>query len=130
MPPISHENAATDPATRSLLSLNALESGGGDFSAALEVADDAEARALAPYFATVDLISIRIPSLSDGRGFALARRLRALGYQGRLQAKGEGVAGLLSAARASGFDEVEVAPTLHSARFQPALRPAANANAA
>ena len=53
------------------------------------------------------LIAIDFP-LNDGRGFSLARRLRALGYAGRLRATGRLVADHYAMARRVGFDEVEI----------------------
>ena len=53
---------------------------------------------------------IRIPftSFADGRGFTLARRLRLMGFQGRLRAHGHVIADQYAMARRSGFDEVEI----------------------
>ncbi|SES67131.1 DUF934 domain-containing protein [Paracoccus homiensis] len=56
-----------------------------------------------------DLIGIDFPAFSDGRGFTLARRLRELGYQGRLRATGRLIADQYAMARRVGFDEVQVA---------------------
>lgn len=55
------------------------------------------------------LIAIQFPSFSDGRGFTLARRLRELGYQGKLRATGRLIADQYGMARRVGFDEVQVA---------------------
>jgi len=65
-----------------------------------------------------DLIAIDFPTFSDGRGFSLARRLRELGYTGRLRAAGRLIADQYAMARRVGFDEVEVAPDI--AARQPA----------
>lgn len=59
-----------------------------------------------------DLIAIDFPSFSDGRGFSLARRLREMGYKGRLRASGRLIADQYAMARRVGFDEVEVAPDI------------------
>ena len=59
-----------------------------------------------------DLIAIDFPSMSDGRGFSLARRLRELGFKGRLRAAGRLIADQYAMARRVGFDEVEVAPDI------------------
>ncbi|WP_295046737.1 DUF934 domain-containing protein [uncultured Paracoccus sp.] len=59
-----------------------------------------------------DLIAIDFPSFNDGRGFSLARRLRELGYTGRLRASGRLIADQYAMARRVGFDEVEVAPDI------------------
>ena len=48
------------------------------------------------------------PSSADGRGFTIARRLRLMGYEGRLRAKGYVIADQYAMARRSGFDEVEI----------------------
>lgn len=58
------------------------------------------------------LIGIDFPAFSDGRGFTLARRLRELGYTGRLRATGRLIADQYAMARRVGFDEVEVAPDI------------------
>ena len=65
-----------------------------------------------------DLVAIDFPSMTDGRGFSLARRLRELGYKGRLRAAGRLIADQYAMARRVGFDEVEVAPSI--AARQPA----------
>lgn len=58
------------------------------------------------------LIAIDFPATGDGRGFSLARRLRSLGYEGRLRATGKLIADQYAMARRVGFDEVEIAPEL------------------
>ena len=82
---------------------------------------DAEAEVtLAPATAAGDLagylhhglIAIEFPAFNDGRGFSLARRLRALGYKGRLRATGRLIADQYAMARRVGFDEVQVAPDI------------------
>jgi uncharacterized protein (DUF934 family) len=72
---------------------------------------------LAPHFARIALIRVRFGSFSDGRGFTVAQRLRAMGYAGRLRAAGHVLADQYAMARRAGFDEVEIAPDL--ARRQP-----------
>lgn len=64
------------------------------------------------------LVAIDFPAFNDGRGFSLARRLRQLGYQGRLRATGRLIADQYAMARRVGFDEVAVAPDI--AARQPA----------
>lgn len=86
-------------------------------NAALDVENTAWAEAIAPAFERIDLIRIGFPSYMDGRGFSLARHLRLLGYRGRLRASGHILADQYAMARRSGFDEVEIAPSL--ARRQP-----------
>lgn len=70
--------------------------------------NDAVPEALAPAFGRIALIAVDFPSFADGRGFSLARRLRALGYAGKLRAKGPLISDQYPFARACGFDEVEI----------------------
>ncbi|MBV2360654.1 DUF934 domain-containing protein [Thalassococcus sp. CAU 1522] len=58
------------------------------------------------------LIRIDFPSFADGRGFTLARLLRASGFSGRLRARGHVIADQYAMARRSGFDEVEISEEL------------------
>ena len=64
------------------------------------------------------LIRIAFPAFSDGRGFTIARRLRLMGFTGRLRATGHVIADQYAMARRSGFDEVEIPEAL--ATRQPA----------
>ncbi len=75
---------------------------------ALDVSSDADPEVLAGHIGGAEMIRIDFPSFADGRGFTLARRLRQLGYQGRLRAKGHVLADQYAMARRSGFDEVEI----------------------
>lgn len=59
-----------------------------------------------------DLIAIDFPAMTDGRGFSLARRLREIGYTGRLRAVGRLIADQYAMARRVGFDEVLISPEL------------------
>ena len=63
-------------------------------------------------FGDIALIRIDFPSFADGRGFTLARRIRGLGYTGRLRARGHVIADQYSMARRAGFDEVEISGDL------------------
>ncbi|PRY95288.1 uncharacterized protein DUF934 [Hasllibacter halocynthiae] len=54
------------------------------------------------------MVRIAFPSFADGRGFTLARLLRAFGYDGRLRAAGHVIADQYAMARRAGFDEVEI----------------------
>lgn len=58
------------------------------------------------------VVAIDFPAFTDGRGFSLARRLRELGYSGRLRATGRLIADQYAMARRVGFDEVQVAPDI------------------
>ena len=64
------------------------------------------------------LIAVEFPTMTDGRGFSLARILRELGYAGRLRATGGLIADQYAMARRVGFDEVEIPAAL--SRRQPA----------
>ena len=63
-------------------------------------------------FAEADLIAVRFPSSADGRGNSIARRLRLLGYRGRLRATGHVLADQYPLALRCGFDEVEISDEL------------------
>lgn len=84
---------------------------------AVDLGPEADPDALAGRIDAVDMIRIAFPSFADGRGFTLARRLRLMGYQGRLRAQGHVIAEQYSMARRAGFDEVEIDDDL--ARRQP-----------
>ena len=62
--------------------------------------------------AGIAMIRITFPAFSDGRGFTLARRLRVMGYSGRLRAQGHVIADQYAMARRCGFDEVEISADL------------------
>ncbi|MEL6583807.1 MAG: DUF934 domain-containing protein [Pseudomonadota bacterium] len=59
-----------------------------------------------------EAIRIPFPAFADGRGFSIARRLRQLGYKGRLRAVGHVLADQYPHARRCGFDEVELSDEL------------------
>ncbi|MFB9150201.1 DUF934 domain-containing protein [Roseovarius ramblicola] len=58
------------------------------------------------------LIRVNFDSFADGRGFSIARRLRLMGYRGRLRAVGHVIADQYAMARRAGFDEVEISDDL------------------
>ena len=84
---------------------------------AADLASDADPEALKCHLGALDLVRIDFPSFADGRGFTLARRLRLMGYRGRLRAKGHVIADQYAMMRRAGFDEVEIPLTM--ARRQP-----------
>lgn len=90
-----------------------------DADAEIVLAPDTDPATLADFLA-LPLIAIEFPSTTDGRGFSLARRVRELGYAGRLRATGRLIADQYAMARRVGFDEVEVAGDI--ARRQPAAQ--------
>jgi uncharacterized protein (DUF934 family) len=63
---------------------------------------------LSNHLADIALIRIAFPAFNDGRGFTLARRLRAMGFTGRLRAAGPVIADQYAMFRRTGFDEVEI----------------------
>lgn len=79
---------------------------------AVDLANTDAPEALAPHLARLQLIRVTFPAFSDGRGFTLARRLRMMGYHGRLRAQGHVIADQYAMARRSGFDEVEISDDL------------------
>lgn len=87
--------------------------------AGLDLASDTDPADLARYL-DAPVIRIAFPSFADGRGFTLARRLRILGYTGRLRAHGHVIADQYAMARRAGFDEVQISADL--AARQPAAQ--------
>ena len=79
----------------------------GPEDTALHLAPDTDP-ALLPSLVAAEAISIAFPSFADGRGFTLARRLRQLGFRGRLRASGHIISDQYAMARRAGFDEVEI----------------------
>ncbi len=76
--------------------------------AAVDLPNDADPRELISYLGDLQLIRIPFPKSDDGRGFSLAKRLRDLGYRGRLRAKGHVISDQFRYALDCGFDEVEI----------------------
>ncbi|NKX45849.1 DUF934 domain-containing protein [Roseibacterium sp. KMU-115] len=79
-------------------------------AAGIEIDPGCDLPALAPHLGRIGMIRVRFPKYADGRGFTVARRLRAMGYAGRLRAAGPVIADQYAMARRAGFDEVEVEP--------------------
>lgn len=80
----------------------------GPEARALDLPNTADPAALAGRLAGLAIIRIAFPAFNDGRGFTLARRLRMMGYAGRLRAAGHIIADQYAMARRVGFDEVEI----------------------
>lgn len=74
----------------------------------VDLASTANPQALIGRLASIRMIRVDFPAFSDGRGFTIARALRAMGFRGRLRAKGHLIADQYAMARRSGFDEVEI----------------------
>jgi uncharacterized protein (DUF934 family) len=79
---------------------------------AVEFPNDRDPADLAPWLERLALIRVAFPAMNDGRGFSIARRLRAMGYAGRLRAAGPLIADQFRAARRVGFDEIELPEAL------------------
>jgi len=75
---------------------------------AVHLPPDADPDALTPQLGEIDMIRVDFPTAADGRGFTIARRLRLMGFRGRLRAAGHLIADQYAMARRSGFDEVEI----------------------
>jgi uncharacterized protein (DUF934 family) len=86
----------------------ALEARAGDQKIGVEIANDMAAAALADRQDGLDLIAIGFPQFKDGRGFGIARALRAQGYRGTLRATGPLVPDQFAFALECGFDEIEI----------------------
>ncbi len=93
---------------------------------AVDLASDADPASLSNRLAEIDMIRVDFPSSADGRGFTIARRLRLMGFEGRLRAKGHVIADQYAMARRAGFDEVEIDDAL--AARQPEAQWLARAN--
>ncbi|MDF0599008.1 DUF934 domain-containing protein [Psychromarinibacter halotolerans] len=77
-------------------------------AAAVLLPSDADPEVLRDRLDQLKLVAVDFPSFADGRGFTIARRLRLMGYTGRLRAKGHVIADQYAMARRVGFDEVEI----------------------
>lgn len=89
-------------------------------SGAIDLVNTDDPSVLADILGDLTLIRIAFPSFGDGRGFTIARRLRQMGYRGRLRAQGHVLADQYAMARRVGFDEVEIPDDL--AARQPAAQ--------
>ena len=75
---------------------------------AVDLAETDKPEALLPYLRDLTLIRVAFPAFNDGRAFTIARRLRELGYKGKLRACGPLIADQYAMARRVGFDEIEI----------------------
>jgi uncharacterized protein (DUF934 family) len=81
---------------------------------AIDLPSTADVRGLAGRLAAIPMVRVDFPAFNDGRGFTIARLLRAMGYAGRLRARGHLLADQYAMARRAGFDEVEISAELAS----------------
>lgn len=98
----------------------------GAHQGAVDLAHTDDPEALRPYLDSVKLVRIAFPAFNDGRAFTIARRLRMMGFAGRLRANGPVIADQYTMVRRVGFDEVEIPDDL--AARQPADQWAFRAN--
>ncbi|SIO38495.1 protein of unknown function [Rhodovulum sp. ES.010] len=68
-----------------------------------------------------EAVRIAFPSFADGRGFTLARRLRQLGFAGRLRAAGHVLPDQYRHLRRAGFDDIAFDDAAAAARFSAAV---------
>ena len=97
-----------DDWAHSFIPLNQLAANDSGSVVAVDVPSDADPDDLANRLENIDLVRVDFPSFADGRGFTIAKRLRLMGYSGRLRARGHVIADQYAMARRSGFDEVEI----------------------
>lgn len=105
---VTDSGFAADDWRDAILEPEAILAGAGGANLGVALPSSADPTLLRGVLSTIDLIRVDFPSFSDGRGFTIARRLRLLGYQGRLRAKGPLLADQYAMARRAGFDEVEI----------------------
>ena len=95
--------------------------GPDDWNASDEIIDigpDTDPNLLAGQMAGLKMIRIDFPGFADGRGFSIARRLRLMGFPGRLRARGHVLADQYAMARRAGFDEIEIDEALAKRQSQ------------
>ena len=105
---VTDSGFATDDWRDAILEPEAILAGAGGANLGVALSSSADPALLRGVLDRIDLIRVDFPSFSDGRGFTIARRLRLLGYQGRLRASGPLLADQYAMARRAGFDEVEI----------------------
>lgn len=93
---------------------------------AVDLSNTDDPATLQSHLAGITLIRVAFPAFNDGRAFTIARRLRMMGYMGRLRACGHVIADQYAMIRRVGFDEVEISDDL--AARQPADQWAFRAN--
>lgn len=103
---ITDTGFTTDAWTKGFTTLAELPA--NDTPCCVDVPSDADPAGLANRLSKIEMIRVDFPSSADGRGFTIARRLRLMGFTGRLRARGHVIADQYAMARRSGFDEVEI----------------------
>lgn len=111
MPLLTRDGMAPETWTGELLPPEVLAEGAEPLPAGplgVDWPSDRDPAVLVPWFDRLALVCVRFPAMSDGRGFSIARRLRSMGYRGRLRAVGPLIADQSTAAWSVGFDEIEI----------------------
>ena len=75
---------------------------------AVDLSNTDDPVALAGHLDHLTLIRVAFPAFNDGRAFTIARRLREMGYRGRLLALGPVIADQYAMLRRVGFDGAEI----------------------
>lgn len=105
----AEEPIATESLLVPLAALDAaLDARAGEQKIGVEIANDVTAADLLDRQDGLDLVAIGFPQFKDGRGFGIARALRAQGYRGTLRATGPLVPDQFAFAFECGFDEIEI----------------------
>ena len=99
---VTDSGFATDDWRDAILEPEAILAGAGGANLGVALSSSADPALLRGVLDTIDLIRVDFPSFSDGRGFTIARRLRLLGYQGRLRASGPLLSDQYAMARRAG----------------------------
>ena len=107
---VTDEGFAPDTWTRGFTALADLPA--NDTPCCIDVPSDADPSLLSNRLSEIDMIRVDFPSSADGRGFTIARRLRLMGFEGHLRARGHVIADQYAMARRSGFNEVEISDEL------------------
>jgi uncharacterized protein (DUF934 family) len=106
---VTEAGFAPEDWTAGFLPLDGLEAGDAPAEGiAVDMPNDRDPAELAAWLDRIALIRVAFPATGDGRGFSIARQLRAMGYAGRLRAAGPLIADQFRMARRVGFDEVEL----------------------
>lgn len=105
---------AADDWRDGFVSLDALGAGAGGVDQAIVMPSSADPEPLRGLVSNLRFIRVDFEGFADGRVFTIARRLRLMGFQGRLRASGPLIADQYAMARRAGFDEVAIPDELAS----------------
>lgn len=123
---VTDQGFAEDDWLDAILEPEAVLAGAGGANIGVALPPTADPALLRGVLDVIDLIRVDFPSFADGRGFTIARRLRLMGYLGRLRACGPLLADQYAMARRAGFDEVEIHDDLAARQSEEQWRARAN----